>query len=160
MQISLSLLIGTSLLSTILATSTPQFAPIRPAEQSLPVKVEIVQEEVKVIADTPNLWKKEDIVNFIEVTSSKYGVNSETVFRVIQCESQFNPKAVNWADNHKLSKGSHGIAQFSRETFNHYSKQSGIEHGDPYNPKDALETMIYMFSIGQQGHWTCYRKTN
>jgi len=98
------------------------------------------------------------IPEMIEKYSEKYHVDKTIISKVIKCESSFNPKAVNWQDSHKLSKGSHGIAQFSYETFNTYSKEIGIKDGDPYNPDQAIETMAYMFSKGKANHWSCFKK--
>lgn len=84
-----------------------------------------------------------------------YGVESDDMSKVIKCESNFNINAVNMKDSHALSKGSHGIAQFSRETIKAFGKPIGIENADPYNPQQAIEVMAYMFSIGKQGHWSC-----
>ncbi len=88
----------------------------------------------------------------------EYGVSEEIMNKVIACESSYNPKAYNGKDNHAKSIGSHGIAQFSRETFAYYSKEAGIEDGDPYDEDAAIETLAYMLSIGQGRHWTCFRR--
>jgi len=85
-----------------------------------------------------------------------YGVSESSMVQVIKCESSFNPKAVNWQDSHRLSEGSHGIAQFSRETIKSYGNQIGLENPDPYSPKEAIEVMAYMFSKNLQRHWSCY----
>lgn len=99
------------------------------------------QELVKYYADKYNVLKMEN-----------------KILSTIKCESNFNEKAVNMKDLHKGSKGSHGIAQFAYPTIQHYGKQIGIENPDPYNKKEAIEVMVYMFSIGQQNQWTCARK--
>lgn len=46
----------------------------------------------------------------------------------------------------------------SRETFKSYAKQMGEDYTDPYNPKEALDVMGYMFSKKQQNQWSCYKK--
>ena len=73
------------------------------------------------------------------------------------CESGGRADAVNWQDTHKLSQGSHGIAQFSKETIKGFGKAIGIENADPYNVDQSLEVMAYMFSQNKAFHWTCYR---
>jgi hypothetical protein len=90
--------------------------------------------------------------------AKEYNVSSVQMGVVIKCESQWNPKAVNWQDSHKLSKGSHGISQFSRQTIEMYGKQIGLENPDPYNPQDAIRVMAYMWSKKQQSQWSCYSK--
>lgn len=100
------------------------------------------------------------IPELIEHYSLKYNVDKEVISNVIKCESSFNPNAVNMADSHANSQGSWGIAQFSKETFAHFSKEAGIENGDPMNPQQAIETMAYMFSKGLAFHWSCFNKLN
>lgn len=95
----------------------------------------------------------------IEYFANEYGVSSEDMTKVLMCESSLNPDAYNGQDKHRTSIGSHGIAQFAESTFNHYSKEAGIENGSPYDVNDALETTAYMFSKDLQFHWTCARKT-
>jgi soluble lytic murein transglycosylase-like protein len=116
-----------------------------------------------IASTTPNIEVKqeytlEEIKGLISQYSKKYGVSERQMLGTINCESGFNSKAVNWNDHHALSNGSHGIGQFSRETFTNYSKQIGILNGDPYNPKQAIETMSFMFSLKQQGQWSCWKQ--
>lgn len=100
----------------------------------------------------------EAIKALIDYYADKHGVSRETMHKVVKCESSYNPNAVNWQDSHKLSQGSHGVAQFSKQTFEQYSKQMGKSHyDDPYNPEQALDVMGFMLSINQGKHWTCYR---
>ena len=95
----------------------------------------------------------------VEYFAEKYNVSSEEMKTVINCESGYNINAYNGNDIHRYSVGSHGIAQFSQQTFDYYSAQAGVINGSPYNENDAIETMAYMFSLGESGkkHWTCYR---
>lgn len=93
----------------------------------------------------------------VDYYADKHGVNKSTMNSVVKCESGYNPKAVNWSDSHKLSKGSHGIAQFSQQTFEQYAKAMGETYTDPYNPEEALDVMGYMLANGQGRHWTCFR---
>lgn len=74
--------------------------------------------------------------------------------KVISCESSFKEGAWNKKDPHG---GAKGIAQFLQPTFNRYSKEVGIENTDIWNTEHQLETMAYMFSIGQAKQWTCYK---
>ena len=90
--------------------------------------------------------------------AKEYNVSESQMITVIKCESGFNVNAVNWQDSHKLSKGSHGISQFSKQTIEMYGKQIGLENPDPYNPNDAIRVMAYMWSKNQQRQWTCFSK--
>lgn len=93
----------------------------------------------------------------VDYYAEKHGVDKTKMNATVKCESSYNPNAVNWSDSHKLSKGSHGIAQFSQETFEHFAKEMGKPYTDPYNPKQALDVMGYMIKNGHGDHWTCYR---
>ncbi|MGV8131681.1 MAG: transglycosylase SLT domain-containing protein [Candidatus Pacearchaeota archaeon] len=135
-------IITSGILSAILLTSIPQTIEYKNPEPA-PV-LEVIPEK------TPY-----ELVDFY---ADKWGIDKELLHKVVKCESSYRPDAVNWSDSHKLSEGSHGIAQFSKETFKHYGKDIGLENGDPYNPSEALDVMGYMISIGQGKHWTCYRK--
>ncbi len=103
-------------------------------------------------------YTKQNIKYLIEYYADKHNVSANVMSKVVNCESGYNPNAVNWQDSHKLSKGSHGVAQFSKETFKSYAKQMGKDYTDPYNPKEALDVMGYMFSKKQQNQWSCYKK--
>lgn len=73
----------------------------------------------------------------------------------IKCESNFDPIAWNKSDPYG---GAKGIGQFLQPTFDHYSKKAGIENPDIWNVDHQLQTMAYMFSIGEERQWVCYRK--
>lgn len=93
----------------------------------------------------------------VDFYAEKHGVDKVIMNRVVKCESSYNPNAVNMQDSHKLSQGSHGIAQFSRETFAQFAKEMGEEYTDPYNPREALDVMGYALANGKGRHWTCFR---
>lgn len=77
------------------------------------------------------------------------------MYKTLKCESGLNPGAF-WAeDGHG---GSRGIAQFQTSTFNHYAPLAGVKNLDIWDPLQQLQTMSYMFSIGQAKQWTCYRQ--
>lgn len=94
----------------------------------------------------------------IDYFADKYNVESKVMHKIIKCESNYNPRAVNWQDSHRLSKGSHGIGQFSKETIKGFGKEIDIENADPYNVDQALEVMAYMLSEDKGRHWSCFRK--
>ena len=96
----------------------------------------------------------------VDFYADKHGVDKTIMNAVVKCESNYNPKAVNMQDSHKLSNGSWGIAQFSKETFTSYAKKMGEDYTDPMNPREALDVMSYMLSNGLGNHWTCFRALN
>ncbi len=84
-----------------------------------------------------------------------YGISSYQMTETIRCESGFKRKAWNKTDPHG---GAKGIGQFLQPTFDSYSKKAGISDGDVWDIKDSLQTMAYMFSIGQAKQWTEWRR--
>jgi soluble lytic murein transglycosylase-like protein len=103
-------------------------------------------------------WTREEVRELVNKYADKHGLSRQVLHKVISCESGYNHKAVNWSDSHKLSQGSHGAAQFSKETFAQFSKQMGAEYSDPYHPDQALDVAAWAISKGYGRHWTCYRK--
>lgn len=101
-------------------------------------------------------WTKEEVKQIASFYEKKYRVTG--LVKTMQCESGFRYDAVNMADSHKLSKGSWGAAQFSKETFKHYAKEMGEYYDDPMNPYQAFDVAGYMFSNGLQHNWTCFAK--
>ena len=95
----------------------------------------------------------------VDFYADKWGVSRVEMKTTVKCESGYNPKAYNGNDIHKLSVGSLGMCQFSNETFLYYAKKMGrTDYSNPYDPNEALDVMAYMFSIGQQRHWSCWVK--
>lgn len=118
------------------------------------VNAEAPEPEVPLIEKTS--WTKEEVKQIAQFYEQKYNVRN--LVATVQCESQFKYNAVNMQDSHRLSKGSWGAAQFSKETFKHYAKEMGADYDDPMNPYQALDVMGYMFSKGQQSNWSCWTK--
>lgn len=104
-------------------------------------------------------WTVQEIKDLVDYYADKHKLSRQVLHKVISCESQYNEKAVNWKDSHKLSKGSHGVAQFSKETFLGFAKQMDRpDYNDPYNPKQALDVSSWAIKNGYGNQWTCYSK--
>ena len=104
-------------------------------------------------------WTVEEVKSMVDYYADKHGLSRQVLHKVISCESGYNENAVNWRDSHKLSKGSHGVAQFSKETFIGFAKRMGHEEYDnPYNPKQALDVASWAIKNGYGTHWSCYSK--
>ena len=101
-------------------------------------------------------WTVEEVKQIAEFYEKKYKVTN--LVKTVACESSFKYDAVNMKDSHRLSKGSWGAAQFSKQTFEQYAKEMGESYDNPLNPHQALDVMGYMFSKGKQSHWSCFRK--
>lgn len=96
------------------------------------------------------------IPELIQVFSIKYNVSPKLLSKVIECESQFNPKAFHKDDGGK-GKHSVGLLQFQKTTFDLWSAKLG-EELDYYSYHDQIKLASYMWSKGQAGQWTCFRK--
>ena len=103
-------------------------------------------------------WTIEEVKVMVDYYADMHGVSRTTMHKVVKCESGYNYKAVNMQDSHKLSQGSHGVAQFSRETFIGFAKQMHKYYTDPYNPEQALDVAAWAISKGYGNHWSCFRK--
>ena len=104
-------------------------------------------------------WTVEEVKSMVDYYADKHGLSRQVLHKVISCESQYNEHAVNWRDSHRLSKGSHGVAQFSRETFNGFAKQMDrSDYDNPYNPNQALDVASWAIKKGYGSHWSCYSK--
>lgn len=91
----------------------------------------------------------------LQALSDFYHISYDDLHKTIDCESGWNPKALNASDP---EGGSRGIAQFQPSTFARFSTELGIENPDIWNPYQAIEIMAYMFSIGQANRWSCFKK--
>ena len=89
---------------------------------------------------------KSNIKMAVSFLSNQYGLNESQLFKVIECESGYNPDAI--------GDGGYavGILQFHKSTFKQYCK------GSYYSTKDQLTCAAKMWKAGQQRHWTCYVK--
>lgn len=111
------------------------------------------------IEDLPPLCNgQECLEQMVDTYAKEYGVNASEMKAVIACESSWNPNAVNWQDSHKESQGSHGLAQYSKETIAMYGEKIGMADADPYDPEEAIEVMAFMFSINKESQWSCWSK--
>jgi len=109
--------------------------------------------------DLPPLCNgRECLEQMVDKYAEMYEVNASEMKAVIMCESSWNPDAVNWQDSHKESEGSHGIAQYSRQTIAFYGGKIGMADADPYNPEEAIQVMAYMFSKNKETQWSCWSK--
>lgn len=131
-----------------LASALVSLSPIIPvAHAEAPTSPKTAPESV--------LVSESDMRSYVQERAEKLGVSAATVEVTITCESNWDVRAWNKKDP---GDGSKGIAQFQDGTFAMYSKLAGVEHGDVWSAKDSIDTMVYMFSIGQQRQWSCYRK--
>ena len=90
-------------------------------------------------------------LEYADKYAAQYGIDANVFKKVMFCESSNNPKAV--GDGGRARN----VMQFHKPTFDAYAKKYG-EELDYNSYHDQIELAAYMFSKGQQGHWTCYSK--
>jgi len=86
-----------------------------------------------------------ELKEYLALITEKYGLNYEELYKVVECESNWNVNAV--GDDGR----SFGLAQFLKTTFEEEC------NGDYYNSYDQLKCMGEMWDRGMQRRWTCYR---
>ena len=79
----------------------------------------------------------------------------EQILGTIRAESGFNPAAHNKSDP---EGGAIGCAQYLTSTFNHYAPLAGIKDLNIWDCEQQIQTMTYMFKIGEAKQWTCWRR--
>ena len=121
-------------------------------------KIEVLKNKAELETENSlsDVYSKDDINLMIDVLSSKYGQNPEIVKRIIQCQSSFNPDAVNY--NAKVGKDI-GLMQINTYFHTAGSTNLGL---DIYKPYDNIEYgMVLMKESGLQP-WTwsehCWKK--
>jgi soluble lytic murein transglycosylase-like protein len=92
----------------------------------------------------------EQLKGWLMANIAKYGGNYDELYNVIQCESNWNHRAVG------DSGLAFSLAQFHKQTFNSFKEMAKMDL-DYYNPFDQIELMVWSFSKGLQNHWTCHR---
>lgn len=90
-------------------------------------------------------------VEYVDKYAEQYGVDSQVLKKVMFCESSNNPKAV--GDGGRARN----VMQFHKPTFDSYSKKFG-EVLDYNSYHDQIKLASYMFSEGEESHWTCFKK--
>lgn len=81
-----------------------------------------------------------DIIN-------NYDWDVATAMRICKAESEGNPRAANWTDDHRRwagCMGSFGLFQIN------------CSHGKLYNPHENIKVAHQMYSSGGWGQWTTY----
>jgi soluble lytic murein transglycosylase-like protein len=101
----------------------------------------------------PNAPVNGDFESMIRYWCGKLGCNADLLIRVMYCESGGRSNAVN-----KGGSGASGLLQFMPGTFYANARRAGIVNADIWNPEHQIHTAAYMFSIGQEGQWSCTRR--
>lgn len=136
------------ILSLIIALHTNVYAPKQEG-----VSISTSTPSIVVATSSP-ITPKSAIYNETVRVAGKYHLDQERFSKVIFCESNYNPKALNSNDPYG---GSRGVGQFLQPTFDYYKVKAGLPEGDLWNYKDSIEVMGYMWSINQQSQWSVYR---
>ena len=114
-------------------------------------------EQQRILAVQASQGDTGNINDYIERYSSQNGVSSAIIRRVILCESNGNPRAINY---NYTAGGGHptGVAQFLPSTFYTNFRNAGLSGSpDIWNVKQQVEVMTWMAAHGQLYQWSCYR---
>jgi hypothetical protein len=116
---------------------------IQPALQ--PIVYAAEPEEPRVIQlEVVTNWTRARIEKEIDTQAAKYGVSAEVMRTVVQCESQYNIKA--------LGDGGH-----SRGLVQIHSGYHDVSDEDAYDPRFALDFLAKHLQQGKGNLWSCYR---
>lgn len=90
----------------------------------------------------------EQVKELIAKYSQKYNVDVDTMLRIANCESKFQPNIIG-------SGKYFGVFQFSKSTFNESVPTLNFQDPDPLNPDQNIEMAAYLISEGQAWRWGC-----
>lgn len=122
--------------------------PIRPVYQPLVRAVEPTQ---AVLSSKPSIAAiKAAIVKW----AAYYSVSSGLLLRIADCESSFNPNAVN-RSYYAGGGNPSGIFQFLPSTFTRYASSAGIVNPNVFNYEHNIQAAAYAFSHGGASEWEC-----
>lgn len=89
---------------------------------------------------------EEDVLEYIDKVAKDKNLNASLMKNVIDCESEFNPRAVGDGGD------SLGLVQINMPSHKYISPEQA------YNPHFAIDFMADMWSKGHADAWTCYRQ--
>lgn len=106
--------------------------------------LEVIAEKIveKITGESPN-----DLESLFEKYSSEYKVDKNLLKRIADCESEFNPQAIN---------GSYGgLYQFTTSTWAVTRKSMGMSEDEKerFNAEEAIRTAAFKISRGGLSAW-------
>lgn len=86
--------------------------------------------------------------------ANHYGVSSDWLLRIANCESTMNPSAVNTG---YYAGGGHptGLFQYLPETWTRISGRAGLTGLDIWNGHHQAQVTAWAFANGYDGEWEC-----
>ena len=104
--------------------------------------------------------EKYELIQFAHDIAVINHINPEKFIKLLNCESQFNPKA---KGDYRIEEDrfmANGIAQFWRGTFDTFSDKYDFD-GKYINPHDQIILAGMMIRDGLQDHWrNCWRSAS
>lgn len=102
-----------------------------------------------------------DTDTLITQAAEKYGVNRQRLYDTLYCESAgFTDPAIQSriirADGTR--EPSYGYGQFFLPSSLKTADGRTITYEIAINPREAIDSVAYNFSIGNASHWSCWRK--
>lgn len=105
----------------------------------------ILTVQVVQAAEVP-VWSIDNAHAFIDLYATKYNVDSELLYKTIDCESRLDPSA----------RGDHGLARGLAQIRSDYFP--GVTDKQADNPEFAIDFIAKAFSEGHANWWSCYRQ--
>ena len=138
------MLVGTAVLGGS-AILSKKLAIIEARKQQEEETTQITEKRTTNDSERQNKASREELKQFLADISQKYGGNYYELYKVIECESNWNPSAI--GDDGR----SFGIGQFLKTTFDENCE------GDYYSVEDQIKCMAIMFQKGMKNRWTCWK---
>jgi len=95
--------------------------------------------------------KKLSLEKKIINSCQKFGCNPNQLIRIMKCESNSNPKAINRRERDNPS----GLFQYKPRTWSNFSRLAGFGTLDIWNEDDQVLLTSWAFANGYQNHWAC-----
>lgn len=154
LEIKHYIIVGSLLLVSLLLHIPQQ------ATSSVPIDV---PEALEVNTLARHTETKDELIYLVRKYANKYGVSFSDMFRVIECESNWNP---NIQSRHRYDEGqiarnphwgnvgdyekSFGLVQI------HLPAHPTVTEEMAKDPEFAIDFMAKMFSKGKQSQWSCF----
>lgn len=81
----------------------------------------------------------------------KFGCNPNQLIRIMKCESNKNPKAINRRERDNPS----GLFQYKPRTWSNFSRLAGFGTLDIWNEDHQILLTSWAFTNGYKNHWAC-----
>lgn len=128
-------------------TSTPKPTPPITPKPTVKPTPNSTSQAVVVPTATPDVWSPPHLENWFSQYAGQFGVDKNTLERIANCESHFNPNAKN---------GDYvGMFQFNTSTWRTYRNQLGLDPNPDLrtNAEESIKTGAFLISKRGTAPW-------